>query len=53
MSPRVGDCVVITSIKCNGERGVILSVNYPVYLVLIGNDTLGLLYFAQFEVCDV
>jgi len=53
MSPRVGDYVVITSIKCNGERGVILSVDYPVCLILINNDTLGLLYFEQFEVCDV
>lgn len=49
--PRVSDRVLITSNKCHGQHGVILQVQYPVYLVLIEREFLGLLYQSQFELC--
>lgn len=48
--PCVSDRVVITSVKCYGQHGVILKVQYPVYWVLIESEFMGLLYQSQFEV---
>lgn len=48
--PRVSDRVVITSDKCKGQRGVVLEVWFPAYLILIEDKFFGLLYQNQFEV---